>query len=194
MYRVRRVALDIAIFDGVIMNVDETFSVPHVNGMTDVNIGNEFVPPLFVANIMIPRDPPAFRVDKENRTKDDYGIAILYLGITEQTLNELRNNLQDASPAVRLFSEWCKRGDNDLDFGIRLKIIINIDGIEDLGIPSLLTKYNGKSNFVKKHIGSLTQRAIRDGLRYSEMNINLRKWRYVSRKGVYSATPFITPH
>jgi len=185
------IALDIVNTDGAIMNVDETFSVPHVKGMTDVNTGNEFVPPLFVVNIMIPRDPPAFRVDKENPTKGDYCMAILYLGITEQTLNELRNNLQNASPAVRLFSEWCKRGDNDPDFRTRLKMIINVDGIEDLGIPSFLTKYNGKPSLIKKHIGSLTQRTTRDGLRYSEMNINLRNWRYVSRKGVYSAIPFI---
>lgn len=185
------IALDIVNTDGAIMNVDETFSVPHVKGMTDVNTGNEFVPPLLVVNIMIPRDPPAFRVDKENSTKGDFCMAILYLGITEQTLNDLRSNSQNASPAVRLFSEWCKRGDNDPDFRTRLKMIVNIDGIEDLGIPSFLKKYNGKPSLVKKHIGSLTHRTTRDGLRYSEININLRNWRYVSRKGVYSAIPFI---
>jgi len=185
------IAMDITRSDELLMDVSEKFDIPD-DFVKDRETGLDYVPSLFVVNALVPLDEPQMfgNASKKDR-KEERVMAILYLGITEYTLEQLKD-LDNASPAVKIFAEFCRRGDDDPEFRNRLKIMVLADSLEEMKLPGFLAKFNGKPCLINKKTGTFTQRrTAHSGLKYAEMNINLNAWRFVSRKGIHAVLPFI---
>lgn len=113
----------------MLKNASDAFEIPSIPGVTDVNTGHEFVPPMFVMNVCIPSYTPSL-LSKE---KDGPTYAIVsYCVITENTVRELKD-FANASPAVKLLAEWCEKAQLDFEFRSRFKLIGLLENIEMAG-------------------------------------------------------------
>jgi len=179
------ITMDIFNSDAGLKNVGDAFHMPNIPGVTDVETGHRHVPPMIVMNTMIPTDEPSLFKPKLD---GPCCMAVLYLAISKQTLLELKD-LKTASPAVKLLEEWCRRAEGDFAFRSRCKFMVVADDVEALGVPSFLTRYNGKPCLITSS-GTLTRH--RDAAsHYLEMNVNIRMWNALARKGIHSLKPYI---
>lgn len=96
----------------------ERFQIPDANG---IDTHNPFVPPIFVIQLQIPSEPP-----KSMFSSSDNGpgwALVMYFRITEDTCNQLKD-LSTATPAVRLWAEWCEKAPHDAAMRVRFKVMI----------------------------------------------------------------------
>lgn len=143
-----------------------------------INTYNQHVPPYFIIQIQIPSEaPPMFAT-----VEDGPGWAILmYFMITEDTCKQL-SNLATASPAVRLFAQYCEKAPIDPLWRGRFKVICNCLNLEELGMPSAITTYNAKPVLIRR-TGSLVR-----GSNYLEMDIHVHKFNNVAKQCIHTVS------
>jgi len=168
--------MDIVQDSANLKNVSDAFEIPDIPGITDIQAAVKEVPPMMIINVGLPfKEPNIFSSETDGPTC----IVILYFVITARTLEELED-LDNASPAVKLFAEWCKRGESDFDFRSRLKALAFVEEMDKLGFPSFINGYNGKPALITKS-GNYVRHE-----NYGEMAINVFKWGYLAKKGLYT--------
>jgi len=170
---------DVIRIDSMLKNASDAFEIPSIPGVTDVDTGHEFVPPMFVMNVCIPSYTPSL-LSKE---KDGPTYAIVsYCVITENTVRELKD-FANASPAVKLLAEWCEKAQLDFEFRSRFKLIGLLENIEMAGLPSFVSRQNGRPALITKS-GTFTRHSS-----YIEMSVDIREWGYLARKGINAVLP-----
>lgn len=133
------------------------------------------VPLGFVISVGLPQSQP--KLFKSPTDGPSWNL-IFYFKLKNYVQEELKN-LPNARPCVKLLEAWCSNAPNDADFRGRLKTMCVVDNIESLGLPSVITAYNGKPVLINK---SGTLSSPRDGL--MQLNINVWMFAYVARKAL----------
>ena len=111
--------------------------------------------------------------------EDGPGWAVLiYFRITEDTCQQLRD-LTTASPAVKLFVEYCEKSFTDAAFRGRFKVICSCLNLEELGMPSAITSYNAKPVLIRR-TGSLHR-----GENYIEKDIHIHKFNNAAKQCIH---------
>jgi hypothetical protein len=129
--------------------------------VSHINTNHLHVPPIIVIQTQFPSEaPPSFWSED-----GACNTLAIYLQITEQTRQELAD-VSTASPAVRLFAQWCERSRTDHK---GLKLIGHITNLDDFGLPSWLHPWNAKPILIKPN-HSLS---LYFGTDYLEMDINV---------------------
>src|SRR3546814_16500284 len=93
----------------------------------------------------------------------------MYFRITLETCAMLQD-LGNATPAVQLFSEYCRLAPTSDTVRGRFKAIAYVDNMSEFGFPSFITSYNSKPALITK-TGVLFR-----GENYMEMDINVHKF------------------
>eukprot|EP01032_Pedospumella_encystans_P015765 gene15765-18016_t len=146
----------------------------------NVDTGHPFVPSVFVIQIQIPSDPPSGFFTSAD---DGPGWAIMmYYRITEDSLNQLKD-LSTASPAIKLFAEWCEKCTEDPAWRGRFKVINSCTNLDEMGIPSAISSYNAKPILIRR-TGSIF-RGVNDGVKYMEMNIHVHKFATLAKQSIH---------
>ena len=97
------IAMDVFCTRSRLDHVAPRFELPSTSG---IDTHNAFVPPLFVIQVQLPSQPPSSLFASE---EDGPGWAlVITFQITEDTCRQLKD-LSTASPAVRLFAQWCEK-------------------------------------------------------------------------------------
>ena len=119
-------------------------------------------PDTFIIGIALPTDPP-----KLGRSSSDGGgyTITMYYQMKQSTRDILRRVTADGYDptsekvddpqksqvnAVRLLEEWCRRAPTDDNFQARFKIVPNAHNLKEIGMPSWISKYNGKPFLIKR--------------------------------------------
>ena len=178
------VTMDFVFGSKPLRRVSDRFELPDVPGVTDADTGHDHIPPVIVVNTWLPGEEPSMFGGGKNGDGggDTYSIPLVF-ALSRDTLDQLRD-LDTASPAVRLFSEWCRRAEDEADFRGRFKCMGMIEDVESSGVPQFVQGYNGKPALVTKS-GTFA----RHGGRYIEFTINVDRWCYLARKGLCALTP-----
>ena len=177
------VTMDFVFGSCPLRRVSDRFALPDVPGVTDADTGHDHIPPVIVVNTWLPGEEPSMFGGKGgDGGGDTYSIPLVF-ALSKETLGQLRD-LDTASPAVRLFSEWCRRAEDEADFRGRFKCMGMIEDVESAGVPQVVQGYNGKPALVTKS-GTFA----RHGGRYIEFTINVDRWCYLARKGLCALTP-----
>mmetsp|Transcript_23155 Transcript_23155/g.54669 ORF Transcript_23155/g.54669 Transcript_23155/m.54669 type:complete len:371 (-) Transcript_23155:153-1265(-) len=155
-------------------------------------------PDLFIITVAIPTDPPSF--SRGNNNLDGAGYTItMYFAMQQHTRDILREitaegydadgekeiNRSDKSKvnAVRLLEKWCRRAPTDNDFMSRFKVIPRADNLKELGLPSWISKFNGKPFLVKRpgETGLLFSHPEKSCM---EFDVSLHPFPYLAKKGI----------
>jgi len=156
------------------------FADPNSSSPLNVDTHNKFVPPVFVIQIQIPSDPPSGYFTSSD---DGPGWAILmYYRITPDAVEQLKD-LSTASPAVKLFAEWCEKCTEDPLWRGRFKVINSCTNLDELGIPSAISAYNAKPIMIRR-TGSIS-RGTNDGIKYMEMDIHVHKFATLAKQSIH---------
>jgi len=172
------VSVDFVFRDTPLNELADKFLIPTIPGVTDVDTGHSHIPPMLVINTWLPGEEPS--MFSKNTEGETYSIPMVFVLSTE-TLRQLKN-LRTASPAVKLFSEWCRAEAKGEFFG-RFKCMGMIEDIESTNVPQLIQGYNGKPALVNKS-GKFTRHQ-----NYIEFTVNINLWGFLARKGLYTLTP-----
>ncbi|CAN0143548.1 unnamed protein product [Scytosiphon promiscuus] len=135
------------------------------------------VPPLLVINVQLPSAPPALMTSAEDGP--GFQQCVLYFRIKDSTARAMEN-LQTASEGVRLWVTYCQRIGQDDDFHGRFKCIAVIANSESLGLPSFVTKYNGKPVLINRS-GHWVK-----GENYIENTINVHRFSFIAKKSLHA--------
>lgn len=155
-------------------HVSQFFELPDTS---DINTYNEFVPPLLTVQIQIPSEPPTSLFSS---SEDGPGWAVvMYFKISEDTINQLKD-FENASAAVKLFAQWCQHAPNDPAWRSRFKLISWCSNMDELGFPSLVTKYNSKPVLIRK-TGSLIR-----GKNYLEFDLHVHKFANLAKQTIHA--------
>eukprot|EP01038_Epipyxis_sp_PR26KG_P012175 gene12175-16305_t len=165
-------AVDVFCTKRRIDNASERFQLPDTS---KINTYNKHVPPIFVIQIQMPSEPPPMWTSVE----DGPGWAILmYYRITEETCNQLKD-IKTASPAVKLFAEWCEKAPVDPAWRGRFKVIASCTNLEEMGMPSSIVAWNAKPVLIRR-TGTIFR-----GPNYMEMNIHVHKFANIAKQSIY---------
>lgn len=163
-------------------------------------------PDVFVVSLSVPTEQP-----KLGRPTDDgLGWTItMYFAMTKKTREILKrvtapgyNPSQDEPTppdiqkstvnAVRLFEEWCRRAPSDPKFQARFKFVPNGCNLAEIGMPSWITKYNGKPVLIKRAgiTGFLFSHPDKSAM---EFDISLHPFPYLAKQAMaYMKTNFFS--
>ena len=124
------VSVDFVRSNAVLQNSKDAFKPPVIPGLTDIpSTGHPHIPPMFVVNAWLPSEEPSLL----RKTQDGMTyVCVIHYAITQKTLDQLKD-FQNASPAVKLFAQWCEKAENDFDLRSRLKFMGAVVDIEQLG-------------------------------------------------------------
>ena len=87
---------------------------------SDIHTNNPHVPPIFIVQMQIPSDPPPSLF---STVEDGPGWAIvMYFRITEDSCHQLLD-MDTASPALKLFANYCEKAEKDATWRARFKVI-----------------------------------------------------------------------
>jgi hypothetical protein len=167
------VAVDIFCARQRVDHAAERFQLPDVS---NIQTNNPHVPPIFVVQLQIPSDPP-----KSIFSSSDNGpgwALVMYYRITEDTCQQLKD-LSTASPAVKLWAEWCEKAAHDPAMRARFKVINMCSNMEQLGFSSVIVSYNGKPVLIRR-TGSLFR-----GANYLEFDVHVHKFDTFAKQGIF---------
>ena len=122
-------SMDFLYGDGPLKNTSDKFVIPTIPGVTDISTGHLHIPPMIIINTWLPGEEPSLFA--KNTDGETYSIPMVFV-ITKDTLEQLKD-LSSAGPAVRLWSEWCKKAESDADFRGRFKCMGMIEDIDSTG-------------------------------------------------------------
>lgn len=152
-------------------------------------------PDIFVVSIAIPTDPPKLY----NSTDDGGGYTITaYFTMQQETRDILKrvtadgynpnsDHVEDMNKskvnAVRLLDEWCRRSPTDDAFCARFKVVPNAQNLKEIGLPSWISKYNGKPFLIKRpgQTGFLYRHPDKSCV---EFDISLHPFPYLAKQGI----------
>lgn len=84
-----------------------------------LNLNHPFVPPIFVVQLQFPADPPPSLFAT---AEDGPGwVILIYFMITEDSCKQLKD-ITTASPAVKLFAQYCEKAEADPAWKSRFKV------------------------------------------------------------------------
>jgi len=177
------VSMDFIYADAALRNTADKFRIPTIPGITDASTGHVHIPPMLIVNTWLPGEEPTMFGGSKNGAADSetYSIPLVFV-LSKDTLEQLRD-LDNASPGVKLLSEWCRRAENEADFRGRFKCMGMIENIESTGVPKFIQGYNGKPALVTKS-GVFQRRE-----NYIEMTINVNMWAFLAKKGLHTLIP-----
>lgn len=89
-------------------------------------------------------------------------------------------DLSTASPAVKLFAEYCKRAPTEPEWRARFKVINYCSNLEEMGMPSVIVSYNAKPVLIRR-TGSITR-----GPNYLEVDIHVHKFANLAKKSIHA--------
>ena len=122
-------SMDFLYADSPLKNTADKFRIPSIPGITDISTGHAHIPPMLIINTWLPGEEPSmFQKSVDGET---YSIPMVFV-LSKDTLEQLKN-IDTASPGVRLWSEWCRRAENEPDFRGRFKCMGMIENIECTG-------------------------------------------------------------
>ena len=122
-------SMDFIYADSALKRTADKFVIPTIPGVTDISTEHSHIPPLLIINTWLPGEEPSlFAKPTDGET---YSIPMVFV-ITKDTLDQLKD-LDNASPAVKLWSEWCKRAEGDEGFRGRFKCMGMIEDIDSTG-------------------------------------------------------------
>ena len=153
-------------------------------------------PDMFVITVALPTDPPKF-----GRSSSDGGgyTITMYMAMKQETRDILwRVTAEGYDPskedygsdiqknkvnAVRLLEEWVRRAPADQTWFSRFKCIPNAHNLREIGMPSYISKYNGKPFLIKRPgvTGFIHQHPE---LSVFEFDISLHPFPYLARQGI----------
>jgi len=110
--------------------------------------------------------------------------------LTDATRAQLLAAADDASPsaALDLFRRFCRVAPDEAAPGAmrgRFKVIAQVRNIDDVSIPSVAARYNGKPALVSK-TGALRRGTTATGHTYLEVAVNVHAFGYLARLGFHS--------
>ena len=152
-------------------NIGSKLSIP------TVDFDTHGLPACFIMNCQVPdcENPSMFSPEKDGPT-----LHVVYIFKIKRSTAAAAADLASASPALRLWAEYCSRAigpskDAQLFKG-RMKLMMKCEK----GLPKMFDRYNGKPTLLT---GSST---IMRGEGYLECDANLRCWCYPAKAGIYS--------
>jgi hypothetical protein len=89
------------------------------------------------------------------------------------------NDISTASPAVKLFAQYCERAEKEKDFRGRFKVINSCSNIEEMGLPNAITAYNAKPVLIRR-TGTIFR-----GSNYIEKDIHVHKFANLARQSIH---------
>ena len=108
-----------------------------------------------------------------------YGVTFYYI-ITEDTVKQCRD-IENAHPSVRLLRDYIERAPaEDPEYRNRWKAMAWVHNMTELGLGSLVERYNGKPVLIFKS-GTLISRE-----NYFELDVNVHEFSYPARRGLHS--------
>ena len=122
-------ALELVNSQSNLTSVEKGFKIPHIPGVTDVPTGHPYVPPMITLLINMPSGETSMF---QNPISGPSYVAVLFLVITQETRKALQN-LENASPAVKLLAEWCEHAETNETCKGRFKFMAMVDNIESVG-------------------------------------------------------------
>ena len=151
-------------------------------------------PDMFIVSVCLPTDP---RIKGEPNDGPGYTVT-MYYAMQQETRDILRRvTSDDYDPAneeesktntskvnaVRLLEKWCREAPSDEKMMSRFKVITRADNLEEIGLPSWISKFNGKPFLVK--------RPGTTGFLYShpeqscmEFTVSLHPFPYLAKKAI----------
>jgi len=147
---------------------------------TQMNTGNEKIPPVFIVNMQIPAEN-TLSLFSEITDGKGYSLVVYY-SMKPETVAEL-NCLSTASNAVRLLAQYLSEApEADKDpksiWRGRFKMAMSCVNIDEFGLPSFITAYNAKPVLIRQ-TGTLIR-----GANYVEMDINVHRFASVAKKAL----------
>jgi Protein ENHANCED DISEASE RESISTANCE 2, C-terminal len=153
------------------------------------------MPDIFIVSIALPTDPPKF-----GRSSSDGGgyTVTVYFRMTEETRSILRrvtadgydpNSDKPSDPqtskvnAVRLMEEWCRRAPTDPKYQARFKVVPNAHNLDEIGMPTWISKYNGKP-FLVKRAGQTGFLYNHPELSCMEFDVSLHPFPYLAKQAI----------
>lgn len=122
-------SMDFLYADSPLKNTADKFRIPSIPGVTDVSTGHAHIPPMLIINTWLPGEEPSmFQKSVDGET---YSIPMVFV-LSKDTLEQLKD-IDSASPGVKLWSEWCRRAENDPEIRGRFKCMGMIENIESTG-------------------------------------------------------------
>ena len=167
--------------------------LPKVEG--DCGGGAWRAPDVFVVSIFIPTDAPSSKIlnlKKETRESSRGYTITMYYTLRRETrailqqlhdpcINEENEKNTEKNNAVRLWEEWCQKAPTDDDWMKRFKVLPKVQNMDEIGLPSWISKYNAKPFLIKRP--GQTGFLYRDK-GYMEFDITLEEFPYVAKQGI----------
>jgi hypothetical protein len=122
-------SMDFLYGDTPLKHTSDKFVIPSIPGVTDISTGHAHIPPMIIVNTWLPGEEPSLFA--KNTEGETYSIPMVFV-ITKDTVDQLKN-LDSARPAVKLWSEWCRRAESDAEFRGRFKCMGMIEDIDSTG-------------------------------------------------------------
>lgn len=150
-----------------------------------IETNNSLIPPIFIVNVQIPAENPISLFQEIN---DGTGYSLAYYFQLKPEIAESYKDLSTASPAARLFAEYCMKApelDNDSrsEFKGKFKVCVRCENIEEFGLPTFIKQWNSKPALIKQ-TGSLIR-----GPNYIEMDINGHRFNSIAKGALLSLMP-----
>eukprot|EP00537_Pseudo-nitzschia_pungens_P008669 CAMPEP_0172359158 /NCGR_PEP_ID=MMETSP1060-20121228/3386_1 /TAXON_ID=37318 /ORGANISM="Pseudo-nitzschia pungens, Strain cf. cingulata" /LENGTH=1060 /DNA_ID=CAMNT_0013080677 /DNA_START=288 /DNA_END=3470 /DNA_ORIENTATION=+ len=153
-------------------------------------------PDLFVITVALPTDPPKPFAPNDNG--GGYTIT-MYCAMRQKTRDILRRITADGyNPAeeerngdpdkntvnaARLLDEWCRRAPSDDNWMARFKVIPQGNNLEEIGLPSWISNYNGKPFLIKRPgtTGFLYRHPEKSCM---EFDVSLHPFPFLAKQGI----------
>jgi hypothetical protein len=88
-------------------------------------------------------------------------------------------DFQNASPAVKLFAEYCEKCDTDPAWRARFKVICNCPNLDEIGLP-FVNPWNAKPILIRR-TGSIFK-----GKGYIEKNVHIHKFATMAKQSIHT--------
>lgn len=122
-------SMDFLYGDAPLKHTSDKFIIPNIPGVTDISTGHSHIPPMIIINTWLPGEEPSLFA--KNTDGETYSIPMVFV-MTKDTLEQLKD-LENAGPAVKLWSEWCRKAESDAEFRGRFKCMGMIEDIDSTG-------------------------------------------------------------
>jgi hypothetical protein len=84
-----------------------------------------------------------------------------------------------ASPAIKLFAEYCEKAEHDPLWRGRFKVICSCSNLEEMGLPALIVSYNAKPVLIRRTGTDFK------GQGYIEKNIHVHKFATLAKQSIH---------
>lgn len=171
------VAADVIRNDKIMYHVSERVTLPPP---TDPEVENSTgLPRIFVVSLCVPSEAPSLF----NSSLDGPGYQIVMY--FRATVAKLKAWQSTGCPSVRLWERWVRNQSSDMELKERLKLLIRMENLKELGLDGMLSKYNGKPALITK------SGAVFQGADYLEVGMNTHRFAYITKVGMNRYLPKI---